>query len=153
MKYLLTSLLLGAACAAGAQTAPVTVAGAWARPSVQGQLGTGAFMTLTAAEPLTLVGVASPASGVAEVHEMKLEGDVMKMRPLKALELPAGKPVELKPGGNHLMLMDLKAPLALNTKVPVTLTFRNARGQQSQLALQVPVSSRAPAGAAAGHKH
>lgn len=156
LKTPLTTLLLAAATAASAQTAPVTVAGAWARPSVQGQLGTGAFMTLTASEPLSLVGVASPAAGVAEVHEMKMEGDVMKMRPLKALELPAGKPVELKPGGHHLMLLDLKAPLAVNTTVPVTLTFRNAKGQQSQLALQVPVSSRPPGGAAPaahGHKH
>ncbi len=158
MKTLIATFLLAAAGAASAQTAPVAAAGAWARPSVQGQLGTGAFMTLTAREPLSLVGVASPAAGVAEVHEMKLEGDVMKMRPLKALELPAGKPVELKPGGNHLMLMDLKAPLAVNTTVPVTLTFRNAKGQQSQLAVQVPVSSRAPAPtpaapAATTHKH
>ena len=155
MKTLIASFLLATAGIAAAQTAPVTVAGAWARPSVQGQLGTGAFMTLTASEPLSLVGVASPAAGVAEVHEMKLEGDVMKMRPLKALELPAGKPVELKPGGHHLMLLDLKAPLAVNTTVPVTLTFRNAKGQQSQLALQVPVSPRAPGShaPAAGHKH
>ena len=68
-------------------------------------------MTLTAREPLSLVGVATPVAGVAEVHEMKMEGEVMKMRAVPALELPAGKPVELKPGGYHLMLMDLKAPL------------------------------------------
>lgn len=156
MKTFFATLLLGAAGAAAAQIPPVTVSAAWARPSVQGQLGSGAFMTLTATEPVSLVGIASPAAGVAEVHEMKMEGDIMKMRPLRSLELPAGKAVELKPGGHHLMLLDLKAPLVVNSTVPVTLTFRNARGQESRVELQVPVSWGAPAvspGApAASHK-
>jgi copper(I)-binding protein len=148
--------LLACACLAvpaWAQTAPVTVEGAWARASVQGQKGTGAFMQLTAREPLTLVGASSPAAGVADVHEMKMEGDVMRMRAIPALDLPAGKAVALKPGGHHLMLLDLKAPLKPDTQVPVTLTFRNAKGETSTLQLSVAVASQPPAGSAAGHKH
>jgi len=138
------SALLAAAAFAQA-TPPVKVEAAWARASVQGQMGTGAFMSLTAAQPLTLVGVSSPAAGVAEMHEMKMEGDVMRMRPISQLELPAGKAVELKPGGYHLMLLDLKAPLKPGTSVPVTLRLRDAKGVESKLDLALPVATRAPA--------
>jgi copper(I)-binding protein len=150
----ITSLLLlvAAAASAYAQTAPVAAEGVWARASVQGQTASGAFMRLTAREPLTLTGVASPVAGVAEVHEMKMEGDVMRMRAIPALELPAGRAVELRPGGHHLMLMDLKAPLRADTKIPVTLTFRNAKGETSRLELSVPVLTRAPEGSMS-HRH
>ena len=151
-RSFIASFLFAAAVAAQAQTAPVSVEGAWARPSVAGQSGTGAFMTLTAREPLSLVGVATPVAGVAEVHEMRMEGDVMRMRAVAALELPAGQPVQLKPGGYHLMLMDLKGPLQAGTQVPVTLQFRDAKGAASSLQLSLPVALRAPgAGAAAPH--
>jgi copper(I)-binding protein len=154
MTTMIRSLALAAALfatAAQAQTtAPVKVEGAWARASVQGQSGTGAFMKITAAQALTLTGVASPAAGVAEVHEMKMEGDVMKMRPIAGLELPAGRTVELKPGGWHVMLLDLKAPLKPGSSVPLTLLFKDARGGQASMQLQVPVSARAPTDA---HKH
>ena len=153
MKTLASSLtLLAASAFAQAQPAPVTADAAWARASVQGQSATGAFMRLTAREPLTLTRVASPVAAVAEVHEMRMEGDVMRMRPLAGLDLPAGRPVELKPGGHHLMLMDLKMPLKPDTRVPVTLTFRNKQGATSTLELSVPVLTRAPDGAAP-HKH
>ena len=139
--------LATASLSAPAQTAPVTASHPWARATVQGQRSGGAYMALTATEPLTLVGVSSPVAGTTEVHEMKMDGDIMRMRALPALELPAGKTVELKPGGLHVMLLDLKAPLSPNSSVPLRLTFRNARGQQSQLDLQVPVATAAPAGA------
>ena len=118
-----------------------------------GQKGTGAFMTLTAAQGARLVGASSPAAGVTEVHEMKLDGDVMRMRAVPVLELPAGKPVELKPGGYHVMLLDLKAPLAKDSTVPLTLTFKDAKGTESRLDLTVPVAAQAPAAPAHGHKH
>ena len=151
---LLFSLALGS-LAALAQTAPVQVDGAWARATVQGQRGTGAFMSLTAKDATRLVGVSSPVAGVAEVHEMKMEGDVMKMRALPSLELPAGKKVEFKPGGYHVMLMDLKAPLAKDSTIPLTLLFKDAKGVESKLELKLPVGTAAPgaAGAAAEHKH
>lgn len=133
------------------------VEGAWARSSVPGQQGTGAFMKLTARESTQLVGVATPAAGIAEIHEMKMEGDVMRMRAVGKLDLPAGKVVELKPGGYHVMLMDLKAPLAAGTTVPLTLRFRNAKGVESKLEVKVPVAARVPGTSAAttmdGHKH
>lgn len=141
---LLASLSVSPAHAQAADAQPVRVEGAWARASVQGQMGTGAFMTLTASQPLKLVGASSPVAGVTEVHEMKLEGDVMKMRPIASLDLPAGQPVVLRPGGHHLMLMDLKAPLAVGTSVPVTLRLRDAAGATRELLVQLPVSARAP---------
>lgn len=138
-----------------AQTAAVKVDGAWARATVQGQKGTGAFMSLTARDGAQLIGVSSPVAGVAEVHEMKMDGDVMKMRAVPSLDLPAGKKVELKPGGYHVMLMDLKAPLAKDSTVPVTLLFKDAKGVESKLELKLPVATAAPgaAGATAEHKH
>jgi len=153
MKRALIAMAFAATLAAQAQTPPVKVEGAWARASVQGQSGTGAFMTLTATEALNLVGVSSPVAGVAEIHEMKLEGDVMKMRALPALALPAGKTVELRPGGFHVMLMALRAPLKPDSQVPLTLMFRDAKGQQSRLEISVPVTVRAPDGKSAPHRH
>lgn len=136
-----------------AQAPAVKAEGAWARATVPGQKGTGAFMSLTATQPLKLVGVSSPVAGVAELHEMKMDGDVMRMRAIESLDLPAGKKVELRPGGHHLMLMDLKQPLQKDTQVPVTLILRNAQGQTSQVQLSVPVQLAAPAAATgqAGH--
>ncbi|KQO15553.1 copper chaperone PCu(A)C [Acidovorax sp. Leaf78] len=151
---ILAATLAGAS--AWAQTAAaVKVEGAWARASVQGQKGTGAFMQLTAKDGARLVRAESPAAGVTEVHEMKMEGDVMKMRAVPALDLPAGKTVELKPGGYHVMLLDLKAPLAKDSTVPITLVFQDAKGAESKLNLSVPVGTSAPgaAPAAHGHKH
>jgi copper(I)-binding protein len=148
------SLALGS-MAAMAQTAAVQVDGAWARATVQGQKSSGAFMSLTAKDGAQLVGVSTPVAGVAEVHEMKMEGDVMKMRALPSLDLPAGKKVDLKPGGYHIMLMDLKTPLAKDSTIPVTLSFKDAKGVQSKLELKLPVATAAPgaAVAAAEHKH
>jgi len=150
------ALVLAAACCAApslaqqpAAPAPVKVTDAWARVSVAGQSASGAFMRLQASEPLSLVGGRSPAAGHVEVHEMRMDGDVMRMRALSALQLPAGKSVELRPGGLHVMLMDLKAPLAAGSTVPLTLVFRDARGGERSLALQVPVLAHAP-GAAGG---
>ncbi len=148
-KFLIASL---AVLAAAAQAQNVEVKGAWVRTSVQGQMATGAFMTLTAKASLRLVGVSTPVAGMAEIHEMKMDGDVMKMRALKegeGLELPAGKAVELKPGGFHVMLMDLKAALPKGSTVPMTLVFRDAKGVQSKLELKLPVAVSAEG----AHKH
>jgi len=132
-------------CAVSACAQNVTVTNAWARATVQGQKATGAFMTLTAKDNAKLVGVSSPVAGVAEIHEMKVEKDVMKMTALpNGLDLPAGKAVELKPGSYHVMLMDLKTPLAKDTTVPVTLIFQDAKGVKSNVELKVQVGMPAP---------
>ena len=150
-RHLTAAFALTCALSGGvwAQTANVKVEGAWARATVQGQKGTGAFMKITAPEGAKLVGASSPAAGVTEVHEMKMEGDVMKMRAMPFLDLPAGKTVELKPGGYHGRLMDLKAALPKDSSVPMTLTFKDAKGVESKLELTVPVATVAP-GAKAG---
>ena len=137
---------------ASAQTAAVKVESAWARATVPGQKGTGAFMNLTAKDSTRLVGVSSPAAGVAEVHEMKMDGDVMKMRAVSGLDLPAGQTVSLKPGGYHVMLMDLKAPLMKDSTVPVTLRFKDAKGVESKLDMVLPVGLAAPGATAPGDK-
>lgn len=147
------ALALFAAASVGASAQGVDVQGAWARATVQGQMATGAFMTLTAKDGSRLVGASTPVAGVTEVHEMAMDGGVMKMRPVAGLDLPAGKTVELKPGGYHVMLMDLKAPLQKDTTIPLTLTFKNAKGQESKTELKVPVMQMAPGGAMAEHKH
>jgi copper(I)-binding protein len=133
--------------------ATVDVRDAWVRPSVPGQSGTGAFMKLTAPAGGRLVGISTPAAGVAEIHEMKMEGDTMRMRELpRGLDLPPGQTVELKPGGYHVMMMDLKQALAKGATVPVTLKFEDAKGQKTSLELTLPVG--APAGTTApAHQH
>jgi copper(I)-binding protein len=143
-KHLIAAALT-TACAVSAFAQNVTVTDAWARATVQGQKATGAFMKITAKDNARLVGVSSPVAGVAEVHEMKMDKDIMRMAALpNGLELPAGKAVELKPGGYHVMLMDLKAPLAKDTTVPVTLTFQDAKGVKSNVELKVQVGMQAP---------
>ena len=116
---------------AGAAHAQVTVQDAWVRATVPQQKATGAFMRLTAAQDARLVSASSPVAGVTEVHEMKLVDNVMKMRPLPALDLPAGQAVELKPGGYHIMLLDLKQPVAQGSTVPLTLVFEAKDGQRT----------------------
>ena len=143
-KHLIAAAL-STVCAASAFAQNVTVTDAWARATVQGQKATGAFMKITAKDNAKLVSASSPAAGVVEIHEMKMEKDIMKMAALpNGLDLPAGKAVELKPGGYHVMLMDLKAPLAKDTTVPVTLTFQDAKGVKSNVELKVPVGMQSP---------
>lgn len=142
---------IAAMCAAttslSVQAQGVDVQGAWARATVPGQKATGAFMKLTAKDNARLVSASSTVAGVVEVHEMKMEGDVMRMRAIAALDLPAGKAVELKPGGFHVMLMDLKLPLQKDTTIPLTLNFKDAKGAETRQDLKVPVLTMAPAGA------
>ena len=130
----------------------IAVKNAWVRTAVPGQPGTGAFMTITAKDGAKLVGASSPVAGVTEVHEMKMENDIMKMRAVPVLDLPAGQTVELKPGGYHVMLMELKQTLSVGSSVPLTLVFRDSKGVESKVALKLPVSGAAPATEAA-HKH
>ena len=128
----------------------VEVKDAWVRASVPGQKATGAFMQLTAKTATKLVSASSPVAGVVEVHEMAMEGEVMKMRAVQGgLDLPAGKAVELKPGGYHVMLMDLKSTLQKDSTIPVILVFKDAKGVETKAELKVPVATAAP-GAKAG---
>jgi periplasmic copper chaperone A len=129
-----------------AQTVPqVRISKAWIRATVPGQQGTGGFMTLTAQQPLRLVALSSPAAGTAELHEMRMEGDVMHMRALAdGIALPAGQALELKPGGMHIMLTQIQQTLKVGSLVPLTLRFVDAKGQRSSMTLQIPVALRVP---------
>ena len=147
LQTLIAALALGSA-SLYAQT--VEVKDAWARATVPGQTASGAFMKITAKEVAQLVGADSSAAEVVEVHEMRLEGNVMRMRAAPVIDLPVGQTVELKPGGYHVMLMDLKAPLKAGSSLPLTLTFKNAKGVESKVQLQVPVRTAAPAGGMPG---
>lgn len=151
MNTLLRALLLIAAVGTTSAWAQVKIDSAWARATVQGQKATGAFMTFTAPQTTRLVAVSTPVAGVAEIHEMKMDNGVMKMRALPALDLPANQAVELKPGSYHLMLMDLKAPLAKDGSVALTLTFKDAKGVESRQQVTVPVSTGMPQGHMPGH--
>lgn len=148
-RLVLTLLAAAAAASTFAQPAPapapeVAVRDAWVRATVPGQRGTGAFMTLTAPAGSTLLRASTPVAGVTEIHEMKLDGGVMRMRAIPQLALPAGQPVELKPGGYHLMLMDLKTTLPRDTQVPITLVLRNAQGAEQSIEVKLPVGTAAP---------
>ena len=142
------SLMFGLSAQLFAQT--VEVSGVWARATVPGQKATGAFMHLMAPNGARLVAASTPVAGVAEVHEMKLEEGVMRMRAVSGgVELPPGKMVELKPGGYHLMLMDLKQPLQKESTIALTLVFQDAKGSKTQTELKVPVGMQPPADAGA----
>jgi len=110
-RAIVAALAFAATCATAAARAQVSVADAWIRATVPQQQGTGAFMKIKSATPARVIGFTSPVAGVAEIHEMAMDNNVMKMRAVAALALPAGETVELRPGGYHLMLMDLKQRL------------------------------------------
>lgn len=120
-----------AAAAASAVHAQVTVDGAWARATVPNQSATGAFMRLTAQKDVVLTGASSPVADIVEAHEMWLDKDIMRMRPADRVSLKAGQTIELKSGGLHVMMMDLKKQLKAGESVPLTLSFKAADGTVS----------------------
>ncbi|WP_129932540.1 MULTISPECIES: copper chaperone PCu(A)C [unclassified Pseudomonas] len=142
-------VLMGLALPALAQT---TVSDVWVRASVPHQQSTGAFMVLTASSDSKLVGVASPVAKTVQVHEMTMNGDVMGMREVKAIELPAGKAVTLDPNGLHVMLMGLHNQVKEGDKVPLTLTIEDAKGAKETLEVQAQVRAL-NADAGGGHDH
>ncbi len=132
-----------------AASAQVTVKDAWVRATVAQQKATGAFMQLQSAQDAKLVSVQSHVAGVVEVHEMAMDGGVMKMRAVPSLALPAGKAVELKPGGYHVMLMDLKGQVKDGDTVPVTLVVEGKDGKRQNI--EIKASARNPAAPAMKH--
>lgn len=127
----------------------------WVRGTVAQQKATGAFMQITSTTGGKLVSVASPAAGVVEIHEMLMDGTTMRMRAIPALDLPAGKSVELKPGGYHVMLMDLKGPLKSGAMLDLTLVVEGKDGKKETIAIKAPVKALGVAmdEGMAGHKH
>jgi copper(I)-binding protein len=133
--------------------AQVTVKDPWVRATVSAQKATGAFMQITSAQDARLVEARSPVAGVVEVHEMVMEKDVMKMRAVKGLDLPAGKTVELKPGGYHVMLMDLKEQMKEGATVPVTLVIEGKDKKRSTVEIKAPVKPLTSSGNMGGMDH
>jgi hypothetical protein len=135
--------------------AQVTVKDPWVRATVSQQMATGAFMQITSAQDARLVEVKSPVAGIVEIHEMAMDKDVMKMRALpNGLDLPAGKTVELKSGGYHVMLMDLKRQMKEGDSVPMTLVVEGKDKKRTTIEVKAPVKPLATASKApVEHKH
>ncbi len=144
MRRLLIASALFTAFAAQAQ---VKVDDPWVRATVAPQKATGAFMQLTSAKPVKIVAAASPVAGMVEIHEMKMEDGVMKMRAVDALPLPAGQAVALKPGSYHVMLMGLKAPIKAGETVPLTLTVEGEDQQRTTVEIKAEARSGTGGGA------
>lgn len=128
--------------AAQAQAPQLQVKDAWVRTTVAQQKATGAFFQLRADSDLQLVEASSPVAAMVEIHEMAMEGSVMRMRAVESLPLPAGKSVEFKPGGLHVMLMGLNRPLAAGDKIPLTLVYLDKNKKRHQI--EVQAEARAP---------
>ena len=122
--YAIATLLMAAA------QAQVTVARPWVRTTVTPQTTTAAYLTITSAQGGKLVSASSPIAASVDVHEMKMVGDLMKMRAVDTLPLPAGQAVEFKPNGYHLMMLGLKAPVKAGDVVPIQLVIEDAKGRR-----------------------
>jgi copper(I)-binding protein len=139
-RALIVSLLAGISLSAVAQT---RVEDPWVRTSVPGQPSSGAFMRITADTDSKLVGVASPVATHVQVHEMSMTNDVMRMGPVDAVPLPAGKTVALEPNGYHVMLMGLVGQIKEGDHVPLTLTVENAKGERETVQVDAPARTMA----------
>ena len=138
------------ACAAmPAWAAGISVTDAWVRATMPGQKVSGAYMQIRSDVDARLVGAASPAVPRVEVHEMKMDGDVMRMREAKAIDLPKGKMVSLQPGGFHIMLMNLPKPIAAGDVIPLTLVVESGGKRQT---VEVKAEARAANGSAMSHQ-
>ena len=133
--------VLGLSFTAHAQEAKVgaiKIEDAYTRATVPGQQVAGGFMKIdNKGGTDLLVSASSPIAGEVQLHEMSMEGNVMKMRQVKDIPVPAGGAVELKPGGMHLMFIDIKAPLATGETVPVKLKFAKA----GEVEVKMPVNA------------
>ena len=146
--------LLAAGLFSTSALAQVTVLDPWVRATVPNQKASGAFMRVQSTANARLVGISTPAAGRAELHEMAMENNTMRMRQVDAIELPAGKPVNLASGGYHVMLFDLKRQLKEGETVPVTLVVQDAAKKSSSVTVEAqvrPLTYVAPQ--AAGHAH
>lgn len=156
IRNVTAAAVLAMTAASAFAQANVSVKDAWVRATVPQQKATGAFMQVQAAKDSKFVSASSPLTPNVEIHEMAMQGDVMRMRQVQSVELPAGKPVELKPGGYHIMLMNLKGQVKEGETVPFTLVFEGKDGKRETIEIKAPVralnSAAKPAAAAhAGH--
>ena len=140
--------LVGFAQAQNAKVGSLQIENAYTRATVPGQMAAGGFMKIENKGGVDLlVSASSPVAGEIQLHEMAMEGNVMKMRQVKDIPVPAGGAVELKPGGLHLMFMNIKAPLAAGETVPVKLKFAKA----GEVEVKFPVNAMGAHGGAMKH--
>jgi copper(I)-binding protein len=111
-----------------AQEHRISVIEAWTRATAPGQQVAGVYFEIVSPVDAQLMGLKSPAADRAELHEMRMDGNIMRMRPVEGVALPAGRKVQFKPGGLHAMLFGLKQPLRPGDRVPITLTIVDAGG-------------------------
>ena len=137
-KLLTVAACLLVASTALAQTGQLEVSDAWARATPAKAENGVAYLTIRSPTPDRLVSVSSPVAKKAELHTMEMAGMVMKMRPLAGLDIPAGQPVTLKPGGDHVMLTGLNGPLREGQSFPLTLTFEKAGTRTVTVAVEKP---------------
>jgi copper(I)-binding protein len=136
----------GAAKVPALAALPFSVGEAWARPTLPGQDVAAVYLTLTSARGATLVGVRSDAADIVQVHDMTMDGDVMKMRERERLSLPAGQAVRLQPGGTHLMMLRMKRPLKPGDQVELSISLVDRDGVETVARVDVPVRATAPGG-------
>lgn len=127
-----------------AARAEVTAANAWVRGTAPGQKMSAAYLTFTSSEDAKVLAVSSPVAKKSQIHASLMMSGVMHMHQIDGLELPARQPVELKPGGNHVMLMDLMRPLQAGEQVPLVFTIEDAKGRRSTLEVKAPVRPLVP---------
>lgn len=138
----IASLLLAVSSLISATAnAQVSIKDAWIRATVTPQKVTGAFMHITSKQDAKLIAVNSNIADSAEIHSMEMEGDMMKMREMKDLPLPAGKAIELKPGGMHIMLFGLKKAVKEGEKITLHLTIEDNKKQRQQVEVQATVKA------------
>ena len=125
--------------AAAAAADPVKIGQPWVRATVPGQSVAGAYMELTSNAPAALIAASSPVARKTEPHAMTLDAGVMKMRAVQRIELPANETVSLKPGGYHLMLVDIKRELKAGERVPLTLIVQDRNGVRTALRIDAEV--------------
>jgi copper(I)-binding protein len=133
LSFVLLGIAVGLAACTSGEKAPSGAAGAvqvseaLCRPTPVGRQTTGCYLTLTAGADDRLLGAATPVAGRVQIHERRIESNMMMMREIEGgLPLPAGQAVELKPGGNHIMLLGVEEPLKAGDTVALTLTFASA---------------------------
>lgn len=143
-KKILTQTIAAAAITAAMSItahAQVAVKDAWVRATVGPQKVTGAFMQITSTQDTKLVAVQSDAAKKVELHTMEMDKDVMRMREIASLDLPAGKAVELKPGSYHIMLIDLVKPVKEGDTVAVTLVVENKDKKRENIEVKATAKS------------
>ena len=147
MKAIRIVLLLAAlvfdAATASAQTGQLQVTNAWARATPGRSEVGAAYVTIQSPTADRLVAASSPVAKKVGLHTMTMSGTVMQMRPVAAIDIPAGQPVTLAPDGLHIMLEGLKKPLRAGQSFPLTLTFEKAGTRTVKVAVQ-QVGAMAP---------